>query len=49
MSDNYKWSKKDLKKGGYDFSYDGTPDWKKESFVNKSKEKYTAESLKEGS
>ena len=41
--------KKDLKNGGFNFSYDGTLDWKKESFVNKSKEKYTAESLKEGS
>ena len=36
---------KGLKKGGYNFSYDGTPDWEKESSVNKSKEKYDAESL----
>ena len=30
---------KGLKKRGFNFSYDGTPDWEKESSSNKSKEK----------
>ena len=29
---------KGLKKGDYNFSYDGTPDWENESSVNESKE-----------
>ena len=32
---------KHLKKGSFNFSYDGTPDWEKESSVNKNKEKCT--------
>ena len=31
-----------LEKGGINFSYDGTPDWEKESSVNKNKEKCTS-------
>ena len=35
----YDWQlkvvQKSLKKGDYNFSYDGTPDWEKESTVNK--------------
>ena len=28
---------KSLKKGGFNFTYDGTPEWEKESFVNENK------------
>ena len=42
----YDWQlkvvQKGLKKGDYNFSYDGTPDRKKESSVNDSKEKCTS-------
>ena len=37
---------KGLKKGGFNFSCNGTPDREKEPSVYKSKEKCTAESLK---
>ena len=39
MTDNLttKSVQKDLKKGDYNFSYDGIPDWEKESSANKSK------------
>ena len=33
---------KGLKKGGYNFSYNDTPVWEKESSVYKSKEKYAS-------
>ena len=39
MAEQLKVAQKGLKKGDYNFSYDGTPDWEKESSVNKSKEK----------
>ena len=42
MTDNKKWSKSALKKGGFNFSYDGTSDCEKGSTVNKSKEKCTS-------
>ena len=42
----YEWQLKvveeGLKKRGFNFSYDGIPDWEKESSVNKSKEKCTS-------
>ena len=41
-----KVAQKGLKKGGFNFSCDDTPEWEKESFINKSNKKCTAESLK---
>ena len=38
--------KNGLKKEGFNFSCEGTPDWEKESLVNKNKEKCTACGLK---
>ena len=35
-----------FKKGDFNFSCGGTPDWEQEFSVNKSKEECTAESLK---
>ena len=37
---------KSLKKEAYNFSYDDTSKWEKESSANKSKEKCTSKSLK---
>ena len=37
---------KGLKRGGFNFTCDGTPDWENESYVNKNKEKCAAQSLK---
>ena len=37
---------KSLKIGGLNFSCDGTPDWEKESSINKSKEKFSEYNLK---
>ena len=34
-----------IKKAGFNISCDGTPDWKKESSINKNEEKCTAEGL----
>ena len=42
ITDRLKVAQTGLKKGGYNFSYDSTSDWKKESSVNESKEKCTS-------
>ena len=43
----YDWAlkvaQKGLKKRGFIFSYDGTSEWEKKSFVNKNNEKCTSE------
>ena len=37
-----KMVQKGVKKGGFNFPSNGTPDWEKESSINKSKEKSSA-------